>query len=92
MGVNPSVIAFVETNLFSRHLTGDSPDGGAGDGLFRSRGGLLLTDFVAAKTLRVLESFYEGPATRTPRRSVRWSRPTRSCPSTLRRYFGRGGS
>lgn len=56
------MIAFVDTNVLVRHLTGDPPDmAHAATECLRAEGQLLLTDAVAAETVYVLESFYEAP-------------------------------
>lgn len=56
------MIAFIDTNVLIRHLTGD-PVGLAAraTGYLGSAQGLLLTDLVAAETVYVLESFYDAP-------------------------------
>ena len=52
------VSAFVDTNIFVRHLTGDPPDMAApATAYLRSAPELLLTDLVVAETVNVLESF-----------------------------------
>jgi predicted nucleic acid-binding protein len=54
--------AFIDTNVIVRHLTGDPPDLAARATAFLgAEQELLLTDLVAAKTVYVLESFYETP-------------------------------
>jgi predicted nucleic acid-binding protein len=56
------VIAFVDTNVLVRHLTGDPPDIAARATAFLGSGAeLLLADLIAAETVYVLESFYEAP-------------------------------
>jgi predicted nucleic acid-binding protein len=56
------VTAFVDTNVFVRHLTGDPPDmASAATEYLGTETELLLTDVVAAETVYVLESFYEAP-------------------------------
>lgn len=56
------MIAFVDTNVLVRHLTGDPPDMAArATAYLGSPDELLLTDLVAAETVYVLESFYEAP-------------------------------
>lgn len=53
--------AFVDTNVLVRHLTGDPRDLAArATAYLGSERELLLTDLVAAKTVYVLESFYEA--------------------------------
>jgi predicted nucleic-acid-binding protein len=56
------VSAFVDTNILVRHLTGDPPETAAqATAYLGSASGLLLTDFVVAETIYVLESFYKTP-------------------------------
>ncbi len=56
------MIAFVDTNVLVRHLTGDPPDLAARATAFLATDvDLLLTDLVVAETAYVLESFYEAP-------------------------------
>ena len=56
------MIAFVDTNILVRHLTGDPVDLAArATAYLGSERELLLTDLVAAETVSVLESFYEVP-------------------------------
>lgn len=56
------MIAFVDTNVLVRHLTGDPPDLAARATAFLGSGAeLLLADLIAAETVYVLESFYEVP-------------------------------
>ena len=60
--------AFVDTNVFVRHLTGDPPDLAARATAFLSTAKeLLLPDLIVAETVYVLESFYEVPATEVAR-------------------------
>jgi predicted nucleic acid-binding protein len=56
------LIAFIDTNVLIRHLTGDPPEmaSRASAYLCHERE-LLLTDLVAAEAVYVLESFYEAP-------------------------------
>jgi len=62
------VTAFVDTNVFVRHLTGDPPDLAARATAFLSTAKeLLLPDLIVAETVYVLESFYEVPATEVAR-------------------------
>ena len=54
--------AFVDTNIFVRHLTGDPPEmAERATRYLATERGLLLTDLVVAETVYVLESFYETP-------------------------------
>lgn len=54
--------AFIDTNIFVRHLTGDPTDLAArATAYLEVETGLLLTDLVLAETCYVLESFYETP-------------------------------
>lgn len=54
--------AFVDTNVFVRHLTGDPADLAArATSYLRSGAQLFVTDLVVAETVYVLESFYEAP-------------------------------
>lgn len=56
------MIAFVDTNILIRHLTGDPPDlAQRATAFLGSERQLLLTDLVAAETLYVLETFYKAP-------------------------------
>ena len=56
--------AFVDTNVFVRHLTGDPPDLAARATAFLATAKeLLLPDLIVTETVYVLESFYEVPAT-----------------------------
>jgi predicted nucleic acid-binding protein len=56
------VTAFIDTNVFVRHLTGDPPDLAArATAYLRTETELLLADVIAAETVYVLESFYEAP-------------------------------
>lgn len=56
------MIAFVDTNILVRHLTGDPADMGARSTAYlASETTLLLTDLIVAETVYVLESFYEAP-------------------------------
>lgn len=60
--------AFVDTNVFVRHLTGDPPDLAARATAFLATAKeLLLPDLIVAETVYVLESFYEVPATEVAR-------------------------
>ena len=54
--------AFVDTNVFVRHLTGDPPDQAAAATVFLAEAEeLYLTDIVLAEVVYVLESFYKVP-------------------------------
>lgn len=54
--------AFVDTNVFIRHLTGDPADQAArATAYLASEDALLVTDLIVAETAYVLESFYEAP-------------------------------
>ncbi len=54
------LIAFVDTNVLIRHLTGDPPDHAArARTLLREARRLFLTDLILAEVAYVLESFYE---------------------------------
>ncbi|MGF1665160.1 MAG: PIN domain-containing protein [Acidimicrobiia bacterium] len=58
----PALTAFLDTNIITRHLTGDPP--AMAERATRYLGTaetLLLTDLIAAETVYVLESFYEAP-------------------------------
>jgi predicted nucleic acid-binding protein len=56
------MIAFVDTNILVRHLTGDPPEMAArATAYLATEIELLLTDLVAAETVYVLESYYEAP-------------------------------
>lgn len=58
------MIAFVDTNIIVRHLTGDPREQAARATTFlASAVDLLLTDLVVAEIIYVLESFYEVPPT-----------------------------
>jgi predicted nucleic acid-binding protein len=59
------LIAFVDTNVLIRHLTGAPPEQAqrATEAL-RAAGALFVTDVVFAECLFVLESFYELPRER----------------------------
>ena len=55
-------MAFVDTNVLIRHLTGDPPDMAArATAALASGERLLLADLVLAECVYVLESFYEVP-------------------------------
>ena len=59
------MIAFVDTNVLVRHLTGDPPEQAArATGLLSRAGQLLLPDLIMAEVVYVLESFYEVPRPR----------------------------
>lgn len=59
------MIAFVDTNILVRHLTGDPADMAARSTAYLASGAtLLLTDLIVAETVYVLESFYEAPRTK----------------------------
>ena len=54
--------AFVDTNILVRDLTGEPAGMAARATSYREvETDLLLTDFVVAETVYVLESFYEAP-------------------------------
>lgn len=54
--------AFVDTNIFVRHLTGDPPEmAERATRYLATERDLLLADLVVAETVYVLESFYEAP-------------------------------
>jgi predicted nucleic acid-binding protein len=56
------VIAFVDSNVLIRHLTGDPPDQAArATGFLAAAEELLLADLVVAEVVYVLESFYDLP-------------------------------
>jgi predicted nucleic acid-binding protein len=56
------VIAFVDTNVLIRHLTGNPPEMATRATAFlATETELLLADLVVAETVYVLESFYETP-------------------------------
>lgn len=57
-----SLIAFVDTNVLIRHLTGDPPPQARGaTAVLAEAEQLLVTDVVFAECVFVLESFYEVP-------------------------------
>ena len=57
--------AFVDTNVLTRHLTGEPPGQAAQvTRLLSQAGQLLLPDLIVAEVVYVLESFYEVPRTR----------------------------
>ncbi|HEV7493597.1 PIN domain-containing protein [Baekduia sp.] len=57
-----SLIAFVDTNVLIRHLTGDPPgQAGRATAALPEAEQLLVTDVVFAECVFVLESFYETP-------------------------------
>jgi predicted nucleic-acid-binding protein len=57
-----SLIAFVDTNVLIRHLTGDPPaQARKATSALRDAEQLLVTDVVFAECVFVLESFYEAP-------------------------------
>jgi predicted nucleic-acid-binding protein len=59
------VSAFVDTNVLTRHLTGEPPGQAAkATRLLSQAGQLLLPDLIVAEVVYVLESFYEVPRTR----------------------------
>jgi predicted nucleic acid-binding protein len=59
------VIAFVDTNVLLRHLTGDPPGQAAqATRLLAEADQLLLPDLIVAEVVYVLESFYEVPRPR----------------------------
>jgi predicted nucleic-acid-binding protein len=54
--------AFVDTNIFVRHLTGEPAGMAARATAFLAKAEeLLLADLILAETVYVLESFYEAP-------------------------------
>jgi predicted nucleic acid-binding protein len=56
------VAAFVDTNVFVRHLTGDPPEmARRATAYLETESQLFLTDLVLAETIYVLESVYEAP-------------------------------
>lgn len=59
------MIAFVDTNVLIRHLTGDPPEMAVrATAALRNTERLLLTDVVFAECIYVLEAFYEVPRER----------------------------
>lgn len=61
---DPALIAFLDTNVIIRHLTGDPPAQARRATAFlrdADRGSLLLADLIVAESIYVLESFYELP-------------------------------
>ena len=57
--------AFVDTNVLTRHLTGEPPGQAAkATRLLSQAGQLLLPDLIVAEVVDVLESFYEVPRPR----------------------------
>jgi predicted nucleic-acid-binding protein len=57
-----SLIAFIDTNVLIRHLTGDRPaQARRATAALRDAEQLLVTDVVFAECVFVLESFYEVP-------------------------------
>ena len=57
-----SLIAFVDTNVLIRHLTGDPPaQARRATAVLAEADQLLVTDVVFAECVFVLESFYEVP-------------------------------
>jgi predicted nucleic-acid-binding protein len=57
-----SLIAFIDTNVLIRHLTGDPPaQARKATAALRDAEQLLVTDVVFAECVFVLESFYEAP-------------------------------
>jgi predicted nucleic-acid-binding protein len=57
-----SLIAFVDTNVLIRHLTGDPPaQARKATAALRAAERLLVSDVVFAECVFVLESFYEAP-------------------------------
>ena len=57
--------AFVDTNVLTRHLTGEPPGQAAkATRLLSQAGQLLLPDLIVAEVVYVLESFYEVPRPR----------------------------
>ncbi|MDO8209752.1 PIN domain-containing protein [Conexibacter sp. CPCC 206217] len=60
-----ALIAFIDTNVIVRHLTGDPPEQAArATRALASAERLLLTDLVVAECIYVLQSFYEVPRDR----------------------------
>lgn len=60
--MNDTAPAFVDTNIFVRHLTGDPEEPAVRATRFLSQATvLLLADLVLAEVAFVLESFYEAP-------------------------------
>lgn len=56
------MIAFVDTNVLIRHLTGDPPNlAKRATAFLASADELLLPDLIVAEVVYVLESFYEVP-------------------------------
>lgn len=56
------MMAFLDTNVPVRHLTGDPPEmASRATAYLREASELLLTDLVVAEIVYVLESFYEVP-------------------------------
>ena len=56
------MIAFVDTNILVRHLTGDPPTlAKRATGFLAEADELLLPDLILAEVAYVLESFYEAP-------------------------------
>lgn len=56
------MIAFLDTNVIVRHLTGDPPAmAHRATAMLASARQLYLADLVVAETVFVLESFYEAP-------------------------------
>lgn len=54
--------AFVDTNVFVRHLTGDPPDQAAAASRYLAAAdGLVLADLILAEVAYVLESIYRAP-------------------------------
>jgi predicted nucleic acid-binding protein len=61
-GGDPAVIAYLDTNIIIRHLTGDPPElAEMARALLADAERLLLTDVIVAECVYVLESFYEHP-------------------------------
>lgn len=55
-------MAFIDTNVLVRHLTGDPPAmAGRATAFLASQRELFLADLIVAETVYVLESFYEAP-------------------------------
>lgn len=62
MTTTPGAVAFVDTNVLVRHLTGDPPDmAQRATACLRESGPLLLVDLVVAELVYVLASVYERP-------------------------------
>jgi predicted nucleic-acid-binding protein len=61
-GGDPAVIAYLDTNVIIRHLTGDPPElAEVATALLADVERLVLVDVIVAECVYVLESFYEHP-------------------------------